>query len=225
MTMLDEALFERVIHWAASELGEEYVRASRQRFEQATGAIEEGAPDFDSRMAHFFEGWLREEHEGESLLVRYAREVAPDRALVEQLAALQRSHRTLLEFEGFEAGVGHVRDLLLHGRYRFQPSERDRELSLGDRFDGRILAGAHTLWLSPGRVYHPRAAFTALDALLVQPAVRALRPVAVLDALLRMRSRFMRFESIRPEHVFCVDGLALTPFAAPWAGQAQRRGP
>ena len=89
MTMLDEALFERVIHWAAAELGEERVLTARRRFEQATGPIDEGAPDFDSRMAHFFEGWLRDEQDGPSLLVRYVRAVSPPRIAQEQLAALQ----------------------------------------------------------------------------------------------------------------------------------------
>ena len=45
---------------------------------------------------------------------------------------------------------------------------------------------------------------------------------SVLDGLLRMRNRFLRFASIRPEHVYRLDDLGDAPFAAPWAKAASR---
>jgi hypothetical protein len=45
----------------------------------------------------------------------------------------------------------------------------------------------------------------------------------LLDGLLRMRSRFVRFASIRPEHVFRLDGFNASAFAAPWATPEHRR--
>jgi hypothetical protein len=139
-----------------------------------------------------------------------------------QLAGWLRSHRSLFEFEGFQAEGAMLRDLLLKGRYRFLPAPRDRELSVGDRFDARLIAGEEGLWLSPGRVYHPRATFDALEKLLADPGLPALSHAQLLDGLLRMRSRFLRFASIRPEHVFSLDGFAEHAFAAPWAKPAHR---
>lgn len=223
MEKLDEALLESVVHWAAARVGEAAVLAARKAFELRTGPIEQGDPDFESRMAHFFEHWLCDGEGGPSLIEHYASEGTLAGQALRQLAGWQRSHRALLEFEDFRDGLGVVRDLLLGGRYRFWPGPHDRELAPGDRFDGRIVAGAGRLWLSPGRVYHPRAAFAALDKLLQEPAARALPPRALLDGLLRMRSRLTRFESIRPEHVYSADGLTEAAFAAPWASPAHRR--
>jgi hypothetical protein len=223
MQKLDEALFEHVVQWAAAHTGEASVLASRHAFELTTGPIEQGDPDFESRMGHFFEHWLCEGAPGPSLLEQYANEIPLPTDALRQLAGWQRSHRALLEFEDFRDGYGLVRDLLLGGRYRFLPGPRDRELARGDRFDGRLIAGPSQIWLSPGRVYHPRAAFAALDKLLLDPAARALPARALLDGLMRMRSRFMRFESIKPEHVYSADGLTDAAFAAPWASPARRR--
>lgn len=223
MEKLDEALFEHVVQWAAAHTGEANVRTARMAFEQVTGPIEEGDADFESRMAHFFEHWLCDASAGPSLLEHYASEQPLDADALRQMAGWQRSQRGLFEFTGFDDGMGALRDLILGGRYRFWPGLRDRELSPGDRFDGRLVSGPRQLWLSPGRVYHPRAAFDALDKLLRDDAARALSKPALLDALMRMRSRFTRFESIRPEHVYSADGLTEAAFAAPWANPARRR--
>jgi len=223
MEKLDEALFERVVEWAVAHTGEEGILAARRVFEQRTGPIEQGDSDFESRMGHFFEQWLCESADAPSLIERYASEAVPPDDALRQLAGWHRSHRALLEFEDFREGFGRVRDLILGGRYRFLPGPRDRELARGDRFDGRLVPGTSQLWLGPGRVYHPRAAFLALDKLLLDPAARALPASDLLDGLLRMRSRFMRFESIKPEHVYSADGLTEAAFAAPWASPARRR--
>jgi hypothetical protein len=223
MHQLDEALFERAIHWASQREGEAEVLAARKAFEEATGAITHSDPDYESRMLHFFESWLcATRGDDPALIARFAAEAAPEQAAQRQLAGWQRSHRSLFAFEGFQAEGGVLRDLLLQGRYRFMPAPRDRELALGDRFDARLIAGEEGLWLSPGRVYHARATFDALDKLLAGPGLPALSHTQLLDGLLRMRSRFLRFASIRPEHVFCLDGFAEQAFAAPWAKPAHR---
>jgi hypothetical protein len=226
MHQLDEALIERAIQWASAREGQASVLVARKAFEEATGDILEADPDYESRMLHFFECWLCSEAPGQpSLLARFAAETQPDAGSLGQLAAWQRSHRSLFEFEGFSADGGALRDVLLGGRYRFRPATRDRELKQGDRFDARLLAGEEQLWLSPGRVYHVRATFTALDQLLVQLDAAELGHVALLDGLLRMRSRFVRFASIRPEHVFQMDGFAERAFAAPWVKSGARHSP
>jgi hypothetical protein len=226
MELLDEALFERVIQWVAEREGQENVRAARQRFEELTGAIAETDSDHESRMLHMFECWLCEvQGDGESLVAQFAAAHPPSPAEQRQLAGWQRGHRSLFEFEGFAAQGGQLRDLLLHGRYRFWPGMHDRELKVGDRFDARLVPGDECLWLSPGRVYHARVTFPALDRLLEEPALREFGQREILDGLLRMRSRFVRFASIRPEHVFRLDGFSASAFAAPWATSAQRQNP
>lgn len=222
MQILDDALFERAIQWVAAQLGEQQVRAARQAFEQRTGSIEETDADFEARMAQFFEDWLCDGSAPPAWLERFAAEGGASEAELPQLAGWLRSHRALFEFIGFDAEGGRVHDLLLGGRYRFWPGPHDRELRPGERFDGRLVAGAQRLWLSPGRAYQPRAVHVALDALLAQPALRERPTAAVLDGLLRMRSRFLRFASIRPEHVYRLDDLADAPFAAPWAKPSSR---
>jgi hypothetical protein len=222
MQILDEALFERAIQWVAAQVGEQSVRSARQAFEQSTGSIEEADADFESRMAQFFEHWLCERGEPPSWLERFSQVGALDDAELRQLAGWQRSYRGLFEFVGFESDGGLLRDLLLGGRYRFWPGPHDRELTPGDRFDGRLVAHEQKLWLSPGRAYQPRAVHAALDGLLVQPALRERPLESVLDGLLRMRNRFLRFASIRPEHVYRLDDLGDAPFAAPWAKPASR---
>jgi hypothetical protein len=224
MELLDEALFERVIHWVAEREGEANLLAARQRFEELTGAIAETDPDHESRMLHMFECWLCEAPaQGDGLVAQFAAAHTLSDDEQRQLAGWQRSHRSLFEFEGFDADGAHLRDLLLHGRYRVWPATRDRELKEGDRFDARIVPGRAGLWLSPGRVYHARMTFPALDRLLREPALSAFAHKELLDGLLRMRSRFVRFASIRPEHVFCLDGFSASAFAAPWATPAHRR--
>jgi len=226
MHQLDEALIERAIHWASARAGEEQVQRVRHAFEEATGAILESDPDYESRMLHFFEWWLcAAEPDAPTLIARFAAETGPETEHLRQLAAWQRSHRSLFEFEGFDAHGGALRDLLLGGRYHFWPARGDRELSLGDRFDARLIAGVGGLWLSPGRVYHVRATFAAMQRLLEGPGLAELTHTALLDGLLRMRSRFLRFASIRPEHVFRLDGFAERAFAAPWAKGSQRESP
>lgn len=223
MQVLDEALFERAIQWVAAQVGEQSVRAARQAFEERTGSIEEADADYESRMSQFFEHWLCARDTPPSWLERFATAVALEEAELRQLAGWLRSYRGLFEFVAFEPGAGLVRDLVLGGRYRFAPGQHDRELTPGDRFDGRLVPCARRLRLSPGRAYQPRAAHAALDGLLGQPALRALPLPNVLDGLLRMRNRFLRFASIRPEHVYRLDDLADAPFAAPWA-KPQSRG-
>jgi hypothetical protein len=223
MQQLDEALFERAIQWASAREGEDEVRRVRRAFEEATGDILESDPDYESRMLHFFEWWLcSAEPDQPTLIARFAAETRPEPPSQRQLAGWQRSHRSLFEFEGYDALQGTLRDLVLGGRYRFWPAQRDRELTLGDRFDARLIAGDEGLWLSPGRVYHVRATFGALQGLLDGPGLDELPHAALLDGLLRMRSRFLRFASIRPEHVFRLDGFAERAFAAPWASAEQR---
>lgn len=224
MQQLDEALFERAIQWASAREGEERVLGARKAFEEATGAIVESDPDYESRMLHFFECWLcARQGEASPLIAQFAAETAPDEAALRQLAAWLRSHRSLFEFEGFAAEGGSLRDLVLGGRYRFWPAPRDRELKLGDRFDARLIAGPEGLWLSPGRVYHARATFDALEKLLSGPGLTAFGHAELLDGLLRMRSRFLRFASIRPEYVFSLDGFAASAFAAPWVKPQRQR--
>jgi hypothetical protein len=223
MQVLDEALFERAIQWVAAQVGEPRVRDARQAFEERTGSIEEADADYESRMSQFFEHWLCARDTPPSWLERFAGTGALVEAELRQLAGWLRSYRGLFEFVGFESGGGLLRDLVLGGRYRFAPGQHDRELTPGDRFDGRLVAGGQKLWLSPGRAYQPRAAHAALDGLLTQPALRAWPLASVLDGLLRMRNRFLRFASIRPEHVYRLDDLADAPFAAPWA-KPQSRG-
>jgi hypothetical protein len=222
MQILDEALFERAIQWVAAQVGEESVRAARQAFEQRTGSIEEADADFESRMAQFFEHWLCERDAQASWLERFCSTAALQDAELRQLAGWQRSHRGMFEFVGFDPKGGLLRDLVLGGRYRFWPGPHDRELTPGDRFDGRLIADEQKLWLSPGRAYQPRAAHLALDGLLAEPRLRELPLESVLDGLLRMRNRFLRFASIRPEHVYRLDDLADAPFAAPWAKPGSR---
>jgi hypothetical protein len=222
MQVLDEALFERAIQWVAAQVGEQSVRAARQAFEERTGSIEEADADYESRMSQFFEHWLCARDSPPSWLERFAATGALGEPELRQLAGWQRSYRGLFEFVAFASSGGTLRDLLLGGRYRFAPGQHDRELTPGDRFDGRLVACGQELRLSPGRAYQPRAAHAALDALLAQPALRALPPDSVLDGLLRMRNRFLRFASIRPEHVYKLDDLADAPFAAPWAKPESR---
>lgn len=224
MELLDEALFERAIQWVAEREGQESLLAARQRFEEQTGAIAETDPDHESRMLHMFECWLCETpRDRDSLVAQFAAAHSVSASEQRQLAGWQRSHRSLFEFEGFDAEGGRVRDLLLRGRYRFWPATHDRELKVGDRFDARLVPGGECLWLAPGRVYHARMTFPALDNLLLEPGLHEFGQREILDGLLRMRSRFVRFASIRPEHVFRLDAFGASAFAAPWAASAQRR--
>jgi hypothetical protein len=222
MQDLDEALFERAIQWVAGQVGEAHVRAARKAFEERTGTIEDADADYESRMSQFFEHWLCARDTPPSWLERFAGAGSLAEQELRQLAGWQRSYRGLFEFVAFEPGGGLLRDLMRGGRYRFAPGQHDRELTPGDRFDGRLVACGQRLWLSPGRAYQPRAAHAALDGLLAQVALRARPLESVLDGLLRMRNRFLRFASIRPEHVYRLDDLADAPFAAPWAKPESR---
>ena len=236
--MLNDSLLERALRWVLGAAGEPAVLAARRAFEEATGAIHEGAADYESRIAHFFEQYLCTETDtGVAPISRFAEfcsRAAPsasthgeaigpqERA---QLAGWLRSHRSLFLFQGWdgETGLGRVQDLWLGGSFRVRGRPEDRQLAQGDRFDGRMVPAEGVLWLSPGRVFHPRAAHGAIDLLLAGLGEARSDTASFLNGLLRMRARFFQFESIRAEHVYRLDALQEPAFAAPWASPARRR--
>jgi hypothetical protein len=223
--MLSDPLIERVLRWLSAQRGEAELLAARRAFEGETGAILEGALDYESRIAHFFEQYLCEDVSGPAPIARFA-ELTPNLSEAEraELAGWLRSHRTLLRFENWDESleVGCVRDLVLGGNFRVGARPTDRQLAIGDHFDGRLVPLAGRLWLSPGRVFHPQAAHAALDGFFADGRFRNADTNAVLNGLLRMRARFFQFESIRAEHVYRLDALNEPTFAAPWASPSRR---
>lgn len=219
--MLNESLFERALLWLAQQCGEAPVQAARRAFETATGAIEEGASDYEARIAHFLEQYLCD---GDPAPASVFAGAAPELRHEErrELAGWLRSHRSLFAFEGFQGDLGIARDCLAGGLFEFALSSRDRQLAVGDRFDGRMVALDDGLWLSPGRVYHPREAHGALAALIEQLDLELLPRTELLNGLLAMRSRFLTFESVRPEHVY--QARALAPVHLPMRAQAEPGG-
>src|SRR3954466_7183962 len=117
--MLNDSLLDRALRWLLSDAGEAAVLAARRAFEDATGAIHEGAADYESRIAHFFEQYLcTEDGTGVAPVARFASCASglgpEDRA---QLAGWLRSHRSLFVFQGWDAEtrLGLVHDLWLGG--------------------------------------------------------------------------------------------------------------
>lgn len=217
--MLNESLFERALLWLGQQYGETPVQAARHTFEEATGAIEEGASDYEARIAHFLEQYLCEGDPAPvSVFAAAALELQGDER--RELAGWLRSHRSLFAFEGFHGAVGTVRDCLGGGLFEFTPSSRDRQLASGDRFDGRLVAVGAELWLSPGRVYHPREVHGALTALIGQLDLDSVPRTELLNGLLAMRSRFLTFASVRAEHVY--QARALAPVHLPLRADAKR---
>jgi hypothetical protein len=225
--MLNDSLLDRALRWLLAHSGEAEVLSARRAFEDATGAILEGAADYESRIAHFFEQHLcTPDASGLAPVARFAEStsgIASEERV--QLAGWLRSHRSLFAFEGWdpETRLGLVRDLWLGGTFRVCGRPEDKQLAQGDRFDGRLIPAARQLWLSPGRVFHPRAAHGAIDLLLSGFGQARSDTTVFLNGLLRMRSRFYQFESIRAEHVYRLDALLEPAFAAPWASPARRR--
>jgi hypothetical protein len=205
--VLNASLFERVLAWFASERGELAMLEARRAFEAATGSIIEGASDYEHRITHFLEQQLCE---GEPApIARFVRaQSGLSRSEQQELAGWLRSHRSLFVFEGYGPEGGLLQDCILGGVYRIWPSDLDRELSPGDRFDARLLPLGEFVSVSPGRVFHPPEAHAALDALIAELDLEALPRAALLNALLLMRSRFLQFESVRAEHVYQEKALA-----------------
>ncbi|MDB4972461.1 MAG: hypothetical protein JWN48_802 [Myxococcaceae bacterium] len=205
--MLNESLVERALVWLTREWGEGPAQTARKAFEAATGAIEEAAPDFEARIAHFLEQYLCDGEPAPVSVVARA-----DTSLREherrELAGWLRSHRSLFAFEELHGETGLVRDCIGGGLFEFAASEHDRRLAAGEYFDGRLIPLGDRLWLSPGRVYHPHEAHDALKALLSQLQVELAPRAALLNGLLAMRTRFLTFESVRAEHVYQARALA-----------------
>ena len=105
--------------------------AARRNFEEATGPIREGAADYESRIAHFFEQHLCSVEDGTSPPVARFAELAPGLSASEraQLAGWLRSHRSLFAFEGWdpESRLGLVRDLWLGGSFRVCGRPEDKQ--------------------------------------------------------------------------------------------------
>jgi len=209
--MLNQALLEQVLTWLQAARGDTHLAQARRAFEAETGAIAEGSFDYEQRIAHFLEQHLCDE-EGPPL-ARYAEATELPFDTRRELAGWLRSHRSLFSFAGFHNEGGVVRDCVFGGVFRFWPSALDRQLAKGDRFDARLVPMGELLFLSPGRVYHPRAVHNALDALLPQLDLDAQPKTALLNGLLSMRSRFLSFESVRAEHVY--QARALSPVKLP----------
>jgi hypothetical protein len=214
--MLQETLFERVLSWLVSTRGEAHLHAARTEFERATGAITEGQLDYESRIAHFLEQHLcaGDPSAFSAFADAQAGLSEPERR---ELAGWLRSHRSLFVFDGPEQGV---RDLVLGGKYRVWLSEPERRLTPGDIFDGRLIPLAELTLLGPGKVFHPREAHEALNALLAQVDFDSLPHDELLDALLAMRTRFLTFESVRAEHVY--QARALAPVHLPLRADSRR---
>lgn len=221
--MLDAALFERAIAWAATEPRGAQLAEARNAFERRTGVITSGAPDYEARIAHFFEQALCTPFAaGQAAPIAiFAAENAPTSTERIELAGWLRSYRSLFRFERAEGAFGWLRDRIGGARFQFSIAGADRELRAGDCFDGRLVAIGSELWLSPGRVFHPHEADSALDQLLNEATQQKALDAGLLDPLLRMRSRFVEFESIRAEHVYRFDALHAENLGAPWARAAR----
>jgi hypothetical protein len=219
--MLDERGFERALAWYAGEVGEAELLRKRQRFEEANGPIEPSAHDFDQRMAHFWEGVMCDaDGDDHAPIARYAAQAGP--AYTALAAGWLRSHRSLFIIAALADDVLSVRDGCLGGSFQCGVGPHDHELRVGDRFDARLVPSAGRLWLSPGRVFYPSGTHAALDALLAEVAGVAVAHRALCDALLRMRGSFLRFESMKAEHVFRVEALHAAPDSAAWAIKPSR---
>jgi hypothetical protein len=221
--MLNPNFFERVIAWVA-DVNPEGLASARATFEALTAPIDAQAPDYEARISHFFEAYVCSPiGKGRAPISEFAALRGPFDALEqEQLRGYLHSHRTLIEVIEIQRDEGRVRDRLFDGRYRVRLSDADRELYVGDKFDGRLVPLGSAIVLSPGRVYHPREAHSSLDQLLAEAGDGVKKDPSTLDALLRMRARFLRFESIRAEHVYRFDALSESSFAAPWARARER---
>lgn len=204
---LNISLFERALSWLAAESRPEAMLEARRVFETGTGAIVDGAPDFEQRIAHFLEQQLCE---GDPPPIARFALAHPELSEVErrELAGWLRSHRSLFVVLSHDGEDALLRDCLLGGTYLVRTPTHERGLTPGDRCDARIVALGSLLVLSPGRVYHPREAHSALDRLLAQLDFDAQSHTALLNALLLMRSRFLQFESVRAEHVYQAEALA-----------------
>jgi hypothetical protein len=222
--MLSDALFEHALSWSAAERGEAHLLDLRRAFEARTGPIEEATADYESRIAHFFEWYACSQAEGGAVISRFAR-AHPDLSPGEQreLAGWLRSHRSLWLCEHVAEGESRIRDLLGGLSLRVALSAGEEPLRVGDRFDGRVVPLGDRLFLSPGRVFHPREAHAALDALLAEARARGRLGPVLLDPLLRMRTNFLAFASIRPEHVYRFDALEQQAGSAAWAARARPR--
>jgi hypothetical protein len=204
--MLHENLFERVLSWLVRERGEAALQEARRTFEANTGTIDERAPDYEARIAHFLEQYVCEGDRAPiALFAETALLTAHERT---ELAGWLRSHRSLFVTDLVTGNVGILRDCIFGGSFRVWLGELGQALAHGEYFDGRLLPLAGRLVLSPGRVYHPREAHAALLDLLATLELAAVPRVELLNGLLAMRSRFLQFESVRAEHVYQARGLA-----------------
>lgn len=205
--MLNDTLIERALSWLAEAQGEGGLRRARQAFEEATGAIEEAGSDYEARIAHFLEQHLCE---GSQDAIAAFAEASDDlsREARQELAGWLRSHRSLFVFEGVDEHGGRLRDCIGGAVLHIHMSDRDQQLSEGDHFDARVIPIGDRLHLGPGRVYHPREALDALHALLAQVDIDSLPRTTLLNGLLAMRSRYLKFESVRAEHVYQARALA-----------------
>ena len=222
--MLSDALFEKALSWSAAERGEAHLLDLRRAFEARTGPIEEATADYESRIAHFFEWYACNHGEGGAVISRFAR-AHPDLSAGQQreLAGWLRSHRSLWLCEQVHAEGSRIRDLLGGLTLRVSLGAGEEPLRVGDRFDGRVVPLGDRLYLSPGRVFHPREAHAAIDALLAEATAGGTLGPVLLDPLLRMRTSFLAFASIRAEHVYRLDALGQQAGSAPWAARARPR--
>jgi len=205
--VLDQALVERALAWAEAARGRAEIAQARLQFEAATGPIDERARDYEQRITHFLEQYLCDLDA--RVLLDFASHAGELGAGARrELAGWLRSHRSVFAFTGFDAQGGRLCDCVFGGTYRFWPSERDLRLTPGDRFDARLVPVGELIYLSAGRVYHPREVHEALDVLLPRLDLDSLPHAALLDGLLLMRSRFLSFASVRPEHVYQARALA-----------------
>lgn len=221
--MLNPSLFERAIAWAAS-IDAAGLASARSTFEALTAPIDTRSGDYEGRISHFLEAYVCSPNGlGRAPIAEFAAQAGPfDADEQEQLRGFLYSHRTLIDMLEIDGDEGRVHDRLLGGRYRVRLSDADRKLYVGDKFDGRLVPLGERIVLSPGRVYHPREAHASLDLLLAEASEIVLKDEGTLDALLRMRARFLSFESIRAEHVYRFDALSESSFAAPWARSRER---
>lgn len=206
--VLDAAL-ERLVGLCEGDLGQ-----ARQAMHARSGAFDVGDAWYEERIRFFFD-WYLCEYEARPL--RNARGLDQN----DQALALACTHaaRGLYACE-IEDGIVRLCDWIGGAVFRLGESSR---LRAGDVCDGFLVHYQDRVQLLPGAIFHPAQVHGPLADVAARARQENLPRAEVLDGLLRMRMRFDRFESIRPQHIYRFEALADRDIlSAAWARPSSR---
>jgi hypothetical protein len=214
------AAFDRILAAYGSGPSEPEVVRAREEYMERTGRVFEEDEIYEARAVAFLEWYALDRLQGEPPMTpaeRFLGELKrgggeDEQTLGPAVRSLCTSHRGL--FEVLQIGTQGVLldDLSAGGRYLVHERRRLPGVSIGDVFEGRIVAHESEILFLRTFLFHPRQAVAAIHELARAHRREHRPPDELCDKVAALRVRCERYKHVPPVRIY--DGSAQTGSAS-----------